>query len=155
METLADRLIEARERRGWSQLQLGNALEPKYTQQAIGRIETGITRRPGRIVEIAKALGCNVDWLLTGEGEPDWRHPDARIRRAAMNGDPQTWPEIKRPLEDVLKAFRAAVSQLPVSEEAKASSLKVFVDAAGFQGDAPSRKPASSARAKDTRRRRQ
>ncbi|WP_406812452.1 XRE family transcriptional regulator [Histophilus somni] len=41
------------------------------SQQAISKIVRGETRSPKNIVEIATALGVDVHWLKTGEGEPN------------------------------------------------------------------------------------
>lgn len=40
------------------------------SQPAISDIVSGKTRSPKNIVEIATALGVDVNWLKTGEGEP-------------------------------------------------------------------------------------
>ncbi|STY61539.1 Uncharacterized conserved small protein [Mannheimia haemolytica] len=39
------------------------------TQPAIAKIVNGETRSPKNIVEIADALGVDVNWLKTGKGE--------------------------------------------------------------------------------------
>jgi len=66
MNTLAKRLRYARERMGLSQSELARrvGLRP----QAIQFIESGHVRRPRSIVEIAKVLAVNPEWLLLGEG---------------------------------------------------------------------------------------
>lgn len=36
-------------------------------QQSIEQLERGKTKRPRFMPELAKALGCTVDWLITGK----------------------------------------------------------------------------------------
>ncbi len=66
MDTLAKRLRYARERLGLSQSELARRV--KLRPQAIQFIEAGHVRRPRSVVEIARALGVNAEWLLLGEG---------------------------------------------------------------------------------------
>lgn len=68
MQTLADRIrIELSKKRlsqQWLAEQVG------VSQQAIAKVVNGDTKSPKNIVEIATALGVDVNWLKTGEGEP-------------------------------------------------------------------------------------
>ncbi|HUW97426.1 MAG TPA: helix-turn-helix domain-containing protein [Acidiferrobacter sp.] len=66
MDTLAKRLRYARERLGFSQSELARRV--KVRPQAIQFIEAGHVRRPRSLVEIARALAVNPEWLLLGEG---------------------------------------------------------------------------------------
>ncbi len=66
MDTLAKRLRYAREQAGFSQSELARRV--KLRPQAIQFIEAGQVRRPRTLVEIAKALAVNPEWLLLGEG---------------------------------------------------------------------------------------
>lgn len=61
------RLAKARELAGLTQAQLGD--RTGYTQQSIQGIEDGKVARPGKINEIAEAVGSTVKWLLYEEGE--------------------------------------------------------------------------------------
>ena len=64
---LGDRLVRAREARGLSQSELGDAIDLSYA--AISRIETrGQTKRP-TLESIARVLRVRFDWLAHGEGE--------------------------------------------------------------------------------------
>lgn len=69
MQTLADRIrIELSKKRlsqQWLAEQVG------VSQQAIAKVVNGDTKSPKNIVEIATALGVDVNWLKTGEGEPN------------------------------------------------------------------------------------
>ncbi|WP_297445043.1 helix-turn-helix transcriptional regulator [Acidiferrobacter sp.] len=69
MDTLAKRLRYARERMGLTQSELARRV--KVRPQAIQFIEAGHVRRPRSVVEIARVLGVNAEWLLLGEGEVD------------------------------------------------------------------------------------
>lgn len=41
------------------------------TQQSIEQLESGKTKRPRFLPELAKALNCDLTWLLEGEEQPD------------------------------------------------------------------------------------
>lgn len=79
MNTLADRLIFARERKGkiWTQKHL--AIVAGVSTGTIGMLESGKRGNtgsiPGTIPQIAKALGVRFDWLAYGEGQID-EEPD-------------------------------------------------------------------------------
>lgn len=66
MNTLAKRLRYARERIGLSQSEL--ARRAGIRPQAVQFIEGGRVRRPGSLVELARALSVQPEWLLLGEG---------------------------------------------------------------------------------------
>lgn len=68
MSTLATRLQDTL----YEQRLSVNAFSKKVgiSQQAISKIIRGETLNPKNIVEIATALGVDVNWLKTGEGEP-------------------------------------------------------------------------------------
>ena len=62
------RIAEARNARGWTQEQLANALNT--TQATIQRWESGkVDPQSSRIVEISKALGITVSFLLGVDSE--------------------------------------------------------------------------------------
>lgn len=63
--TLAERLKIARERLGLSQQQL--AEEVGVSQQAIGKIEGGVTLQPRNLKTIAEKLSVSANWLQFGE----------------------------------------------------------------------------------------
>lgn len=64
MGTLAKRLIEAREKKGWSQADLANAA--KIAQSFIGALEAKNQKNCKYLPEIAHALGVEAYWLKTG-----------------------------------------------------------------------------------------
>ena len=67
MKTTADRLLFAREAKGWSQGKL--ALNAGLSQSTVGNIEAGIRQSRGSLPKIAKALGVSHDWLADGIGD--------------------------------------------------------------------------------------
>lgn len=73
MSTLADRLSAELENRGWSQEDLAdrcNAIKPgSITQVAIHKIATGKSKTTRKGEVIANALGVDIGWLLTGQGQ--------------------------------------------------------------------------------------
>lgn len=77
MNTLAKRLRYARERIGLSQSEL--ARRASVRPQTVQFIEGGRVRRPGSLVELAKALSVRPEWLLLGEGpmEAGMREPSS------------------------------------------------------------------------------
>ncbi|EPG6260129.1 XRE family transcriptional regulator [Klebsiella aerogenes] len=64
--TLAERLKEARSKRGLTQKALGELVG--VSQAAIQKIETGKANQTTKLVEIANALGVQPEWLSSGEG---------------------------------------------------------------------------------------
>lgn len=64
MNTLAERLKFAREKKGLSQAQLAESVG--LSQQSVWKIENGDTLQPRKIKEIAKALEVSQKWLLLG-----------------------------------------------------------------------------------------
>jgi transcriptional regulator with XRE-family HTH domain len=65
---LADRLIWAREQKGWTQEQLANAAE--VSQSTIGNLESRLRRSARKLAVIANVLDVDAYWLETGEGSP-------------------------------------------------------------------------------------
>lgn len=66
--TLGQRIREAREARGWSQLRLGESVG--VSRAAVSQWESGESKglRPENLVAAARALAVNVEWLVTGVG---------------------------------------------------------------------------------------
>ena len=78
---IPDRLIAAREHRQLSQADLAKMVG--MSQQAIGAIESGNSKRPTKLHDIARALRIDVDYLLgLQEFEID---PDADAERPAQS----------------------------------------------------------------------
>ena len=56
------------------------------TQQAIVQLESGKTKRPRYLPELAKALECDIQWLLDGSGirvDANIKNPKPHVRSAA------------------------------------------------------------------------
>ena len=68
MTTLAERLTSIMSEKGLSQAELARMTGLK--QPSVFKIVSGQTLNPKNIVEIATALGVDVNWLKTGKGEP-------------------------------------------------------------------------------------
>jgi transcriptional regulator with XRE-family HTH domain len=69
MDTLGNRMKEARARRGMSQARLAKLLG--LGQSTIASIENGRNRGSGSLVQIAAALAVSPLWLAEGKGPPD------------------------------------------------------------------------------------
>lgn len=68
---MGERIEEERNARNWSGQRLANEvvrLGGKITQSGIDRLEKRSSRMSSQSVYIARALGVNHDWLLTGKG---------------------------------------------------------------------------------------
>lgn len=72
METLGSRIKHARLRKGITQSQL--ASRSGVGQGDISKLENGTVSGSTKVVQLARALGCDPYWLATGEGEP-WGQP--------------------------------------------------------------------------------
>lgn len=64
---LGKRLKEARKAAGLSQSDLAELVG--MTQAAVGALETRDSRQSSKAVELARALGVRLEWLISGEGE--------------------------------------------------------------------------------------
>ena len=73
MTTLAERLTSIMSEKGLSQAEL--ARMTGLRQPSVFKIVSGQTLNPKNIVEIATALGVDVNWLKTGEGEAEITPP--------------------------------------------------------------------------------
>ena len=67
MSGLGERIEKARKLEGLEQNELAEKVG--LTQQAISRIESGLTKNPRNLRAIAKALNVSVNFLLTGEDD--------------------------------------------------------------------------------------
>ncbi|MBF0752134.1 MULTISPECIES: helix-turn-helix transcriptional regulator [unclassified Pasteurella] len=68
------------------------------SQPAISDIVSGKTRAPKNIVEIATALGVNVHWLKTGEGDPE---PNDKVITSLYSGEQDEQHHLRVDLLDV------------------------------------------------------
>ncbi|KFD04289.1 helix-turn-helix domain-containing protein [Raoultella planticola] len=65
METLSDRVKKRRSELNLTQAGLAEISGTK--QQTIQQVESGLTKRPRKLIELATALQCEPSWLLFGE----------------------------------------------------------------------------------------
>ncbi len=95
---LGDRIKKAREAAGYTQEQLADLLNIK--QQSIQQWESGSTRYPKKINEIASILGVTVDLLLNGEENViDFSYPLAARCPLISWSDAKEWPKNNRQLK--------------------------------------------------------
>lgn len=81
VSSLADRLKEARQRKGWSQADLARHAGVK--PGTIGNVESGTRKSPRELLQIARVLEVAPQWLQDGRDPPVWKaqqHPDAGVR---------------------------------------------------------------------------
>jgi len=72
VETLGERLKFAREQAKLTQTQL--AARSGVAQSDISKLERGDMAKSTGLPALARALRCDIDWLDTGEGDPDFGH---------------------------------------------------------------------------------
>jgi transcriptional regulator with XRE-family HTH domain len=65
MQNISERVKSRRTELNLSQCQLARIVGMR--QQSLQAIEAGITKRPRHLLELAKALGCEPEWLLFGD----------------------------------------------------------------------------------------
>ncbi len=73
VKTFPERLKWARERKKWSQAELGR--RAGLSQGAIGNYEKGERDEPRNLIQLAEALGVHPKWLLKGTGPRDVGEP--------------------------------------------------------------------------------
>ena len=66
--SISERIKERRKALGITQEQLAKMVG--VSQNAIHKLEDGTTKKPRNILELAKVLGCQPDWLQSGKDEP-------------------------------------------------------------------------------------
>ena len=86
METISQRLKQKREEMNLSQDQLAKLAGMK--QQSLQAIEAGTTKRPRYLVELARALKCEPEWLLFGD-EPNKPTPRTIFKMKFVISSPE------------------------------------------------------------------
>ncbi|MGP2900533.1 XRE family transcriptional regulator [Serratia ureilytica] len=100
--SIAERVKMRRNELGLTQAEL--AVRANTSQQAIQQLEDGKTKRPRYLPELASALGCDVRWLLSGQGMAKSagsvpHHPDSTIPPESEWGTLDAW-DSRTPLPD-------------------------------------------------------
>lgn len=136
MTTMGHRIEQLRQRRGFSQKELGAKVG--ISQQAVEKIEAGLTRTPRKLVQLAAALGTDSTYLLEGRGDPNvaptgnhspiipYAHPSSVTNRRdlpvlgraeggtegnmVMESDPIDWTHRPADLQDIPSAFAIYVT---------------------------------------------
>jgi transcriptional regulator with XRE-family HTH domain len=83
MATFGERVARQRERRGWTQRQLAEAV--KVSTATINRIENGAHAGPRMHVlkALAQALGCTTDYLVGMQEDEDSEYEPAAVGQCA------------------------------------------------------------------------
>jgi SOS-response transcriptional repressor LexA len=131
-----DRIREAREAAGYTQGELADLLKVK--QQAVQQWESGDTKRPKKINEIASLLGVSVDYLLAGsENVIDF--PYSIAPRCPLIGwsDAKDWPKNKTQLKHGNK-LQYPVNNIVLNGDCymlmiEDKSMVNYMEARGFQ----------------------
>lgn len=104
METLQDRLKEARRDAGLTQVQLAKRVG--ITQASYSELERGEGRGSKHIVPLAAALGVRPEWLQTG-GLPKTAAPDVQRTEEVL----RLWDSITEDRKDFLLEILRAAAQ--------------------------------------------
>ncbi len=88
MNTIAERVKFAREKKHWSQAQL--ALAAGCVPSTVGNIESGARQSMGTLPKIAKALDVRHEWLAYNDGEmlqsiPTSPAQDVKLSQSAID----------------------------------------------------------------------
>lgn len=115
LKTLGGRLKFARENRQLTQVQLSRA--SGVNQSDISKLERNDVNASTSLPALARALQCDVDWLDTGDGDPDfgralrgWPFPAIdRTRFIALDQEQRT--EIQGAVRKMISDFEADATQ--------------------------------------------
>lgn len=143
VETLAQRLKLARQRRALTQGELASAADAK--QPDISKIERGEILQPTSIARLAHALRVDARWLELGDGpEPDWTPEQHTIGGAQSGGRPPslahqmsqqqesidpptiTWESVLSSQELRHKRFKLAMPDDALSPDTPAGTMLIF-----------------------------
>ena len=123
MNTLAERLLWARKKKGLTQATLARL--SGSSQPAIGSLESGNRVASRNIAAIAAALGVNAMWLQTGKGRPDLNYVEPvevvkqysadiqLVIELMLSTDERGQKKILLAAQDTLDMHRALQSSMP------------------------------------------
>lgn len=98
-EGIGKRIRDIRKRAGMTQGDLGRRLG--VTASSVSSYESGeYSPSTECLVEIAKIGGTSIDWLLTGEGEPNQPITKTRTLEDLVREDAEEWPPSATPPSD-------------------------------------------------------
>lgn len=129
LKTLGERVKWARATRGMSQSDLAKAA--KVTQGTIGNLEAGIRKTSRSLLNIAKGLKANADWLETGKGEWDASRGTGPIKGAVFKEpSPDEWVLLAHWRHLLSSDKKALVEKIAaLAEEREAQKQELFAEA--------------------------
>ncbi|MGE8449074.1 MAG: S24 family peptidase [Pseudomonadales bacterium] len=125
MSTLKDRLAEARTESGLSQAQLAKAVGAG--QSTIASIENGRNKGSSLFLDLARALGVNVEWLMDGTGPKRGRDDGTPPKSAPL---PENWPFASIPEAEVRSLSAGQLSALEGAIALAIAQLKLGITVA-------------------------
>jgi len=139
-DTLANRLVQARSLRGWSQMDLASSSGVAAAQ--ISRYESGRSKPRTEIVaRLAKALEVHFEWLLSGSEERAAPTSDTKAQDASLNQEGARLVRVADPIDiNPAQLQQLAVQLVGFHSERSALQLvverltKVQVDASALNG---------------------
>lgn len=128
---LGARVRQLREERGWSQNDLAAQL-PGVKQQSVDQLENGKVGRPRFLPELATVLRTSVQWLLTGDGQPNVKKGhasdatiDAELLRDVMIAVEKVLTQNNTKMDEKHRAEMIAVLYDMMRNEEKATAEKM------------------------------
>lgn len=125
MSALKDRLAEARTESGLSQAQLAKAVGAG--QSTIASIENGRNKGSSLFLDLARALGVNVEWLMDGTGPKRGRDNDTPPTSAPVRDN---WPFASIPEAEVRSLSSGQLSALEGAIALAIAQLKLGITVA-------------------------
>ncbi len=110
MANIGTKIRDAREAHGWTQDELAD--RAGVTQGAVGHLESGRTKRPQKLPEIARALGVTVEWLTDEESDVPFDVWNAAHGVQAPPNQGSYEPDMMFSLEGVSGEMRTIIVEL-------------------------------------------
>lgn len=100
--SIGENIAKRREELGYTQEQLAEMVGYKH-KSSINKIEKGVNDvSQSKIVALASALKCSVDYLLDGEGKPDNKDMKAEFIKYLSSISAQEKAELIKLMTDIL-----------------------------------------------------
>jgi transcriptional regulator with XRE-family HTH domain len=116
--TIAERLKQARDKMGLTQEQL--AAKASVSQGTIANIENGIRKKPREILNIARALNVQPDWLMSGRWQIE-AHPEQKQHTAEEPAGVWVVADVK--VVQALDVLETALTQLDMAGRERLAPL--------------------------------